>query len=129
MAGRSISDRVEILEKKVEELSALPARMSALTENVASLRTELLRFRGKSEEAHSETRALISQMYDLATKQAYDIRGELVGRFDAVDQRFDGVGERFDSVDRRFDRLEDTLTEQFAQLAARLPPRPGAHDE
>lgn len=48
MAGRSLEDRVDILEKKVESLEVLPARIDSLTANVASLTVELSQFRAEA---------------------------------------------------------------------------------
>ena len=119
MAGRSLTDRVEVLEQKVEGLQSLPAKLAALTENVSGLRTEFSQFRGENNVAHFAIRDEIGQMHQLAIKQALDFHDETLKRFDQVDERFDRIDEKFDKIDERFDKIDATLDIILSRL-----PRP-----
>lgn len=53
MAARSLTERVEILEKKVEALEHLPGRVDALAHDVGTFRAEFLQFRDETQVALS----------------------------------------------------------------------------
>jgi hypothetical protein len=55
MAVRNLTERVEVLEMKVEVLEQLPARMSALESQIVQLRTEM---RGEFSAVRDEMRNL-----------------------------------------------------------------------
>ncbi len=119
MAGRSLTDRVEILEQKVEGLQTLPAKLAALTENVSGLRMEFSQFRGENDVAHFAIRDEIGQMHQLAIKQALDFHDETLKRFDQVDERFDKIDQKFDRIDEKFAKIDATLDIILSRL-----PRP-----
>jgi hypothetical protein len=87
MQKRTLTERVQILEKRVGELVSLPARMTALE-------SQFLQLRGEMRSGFSAIEAI-------------DRRFEAIDqRFAAIDQRFDFVDRRFEAVDRRFENLE-----------------------
>jgi hypothetical protein len=58
MAVRNVTERVEVLEMKVEALQQLPARMSDLESQLVQLRTEM---RGEFSAVRKEMRELIGE--------------------------------------------------------------------
>ncbi|MDQ2932891.1 MAG: hypothetical protein M3Q80_00730 [bacterium] len=58
--------------------------------------------------------------HDFVTKKEFnEFKGEVLLRFDAVDQRFDGVDKRFNGVDQRFDGIDkrfDSVDKRFLEI-------------
>ena len=77
MAARSLNERVDILEQKVEELQKLPARMDAVESQILQLRDEM-------RDGFSAIRQ----------------------RLDGHDQRFVAIDGRLEGIDGRLGRLE-----------------------
>ena len=82
MAARSLKDRVEVLEQKVEDLQVLPARVAAVEEQILQLRGEM-----------------------------HDGFSAIDHRFEAIDRRFEAIDLRFEAIDRRFDGLDERIEE------------------
>ena len=87
MAARGLTERVEILEHKVESLRTLPDRATSLESQILRLRTEM----------HDGFSA-IDRRFDIVDR-----------RFDGVDQRFAGIEQRFEKVDGRLDAIDRQL--------------------
>lgn len=117
MAGRSVEERVEILEQTVGSLEQLPEKVTELTTKVDTLTTEFSQFRAENDEAHSATRTYIGQMHELAVSQVVTFRDELKADVGVLRSQ---MVRRFDAVETRFDRLD----KQFAEVLKRLPAAP-----
>jgi seryl-tRNA(Sec) selenium transferase len=100
MPDRSQSERLEILEQKVEAIQALPAR-------VAAVELQILQFR-------DEVRVAFSAIDGRC--EAIDGRFEAIDlRFEAIDRRFEAIDRRFEAVDRRFDSLAEEVRTEIRQ--------------
>ncbi len=132
MAGRSLTDRVEVLEQKVEGLQTLPGKVAALTDNVAGLRTEFSQFRTANDVAHIAIRVEIGQMHEHSMTRLQGVEDTMNQRFDQVDARFDKIDAKFDRIDAKFDAIDakfKAIDERFAKvdtgidvILSRLPP-------
>ena len=89
MAGRSIVDRVDLLETRVDSLETLPAKVDALTVKVDVLASQFQQHQQQNAIEHSALRDDIARTHDVAMSRL----------------------QRFDGMERRFDRIEGLLTD------------------
>jgi hypothetical protein len=132
MAGRSIVDRVELLEKRVDSFETLPAKVDALTVKVDSLASQFQQHQRQSAIEHSAIRDDIAHMHEVAMSRPLDLDDRMGkgfdrvdGRFNAVDRRFDSMDQGFDAMNQRVEQLEQRTIEGFDRIERLLTrPRP-----
>ena len=107
-APRSLTDRVGILEEKVEKLEGLPEAVRSLTSQFSQLSVRV-------QDGFSAMR----KEWDAKLDQRFREQAEMLDeRFVQVDQRFVQVDQRFAQVDQRFAQVDQQFAQVHKQLAA-----------
>jgi chromosome segregation ATPase len=83
MAGRSLTERVEIVERKMESLEILPAQMASLTGKVESLTGKVESLTGNVESLTGQVASLTEDVASLST-QFLQHRNETRAEFSAT---------------------------------------------
>ena len=73
MAGRGLSERVEILEQRVGSLESLPAKVTALTNDVGALREEVSLLRAEGRVEFSAIRNQMGAIHEVAMTRSLEL--------------------------------------------------------
>jgi chromosome segregation ATPase len=120
MDGQALANRVENLEKTVDELRQLPARMEAVEERIASceghilqlqteMRDEFSSVREEAEAFRAETRAEFGAVRDEMRMEFAAGRSEMAAGFARVNELFAKVNDRFARIDDEFVKVRKEI--------------------
>ncbi len=142
MTGRTLTDRVEILEKKVESLDKLPGQVAALREDVASLSTQFLQFRAETRVAFSASREELTErmgrlheiamgrmldLHEVTLTRVDELHGDVLTRVDELHEvTLTRVEELHGAVLTRVEELHGVAMAQMSGLQSDLASRIGA---
>ena len=119
MAGPTLTQRVEILEQKVERLETLPARMAAVEWQIVQLRDEM---QGGFSAVRQEMAVMADDLRTELHRGLHGIRGELDGihgELDGLHGEFDGLRAEIRAGDEETRRYMRVLYEDLiARIAA-----------
>ena len=126
MARHSLADRVEKLEKAVDDPGKLPARVEALEARTDALDVQFGQFhtdmRVEFSAMREEMRAGFAHVNNRLAKVDSQL-AEVNERFAKVDDQFAEVNERFAKVDDQFAQVNERFAkvdDQFAQVNERF---------
>ena len=94
MAQRTITDRVAILERKVERLEQLPARIDALELQISQfreeVRVEFVALRGERRTGDEETRGLIRESEEETRRLMRVLHEDVIARIALISEAGNG---------------------------------------